>query len=43
MANASGKVLEKPQGKAAQKFIKEQLLACAKYSARCNLLEYLTQ
>ena len=41
MANASGKVLEKPQGKAAQKFTKEQLLACAKYGARKDIMDAL--
>ena len=41
MANASGKVLEKPQGKAAQKFTKEQFLACAKYSARKDIMDAL--
>ena len=41
MANASGKVLEKPQGKIVQKFTKEQLLACAKYSAMNDVIDSL--
>lgn len=41
MANASGKVSEKPQGKTVQKFTKEQLLACAKYSARKDIMDAL--
>ena len=41
MANASGKVLEKPHGKIVQKFTKEQLLACAKYSARKDVMDAL--
>ena len=41
MANASGKVLEKTQGKAAQNFTKEQLLACAKYGARKDIMDAL--
>lgn len=41
MANASGKALEKPQGKVTSKYTKDQLLACAKYSARKDVMDAL--
>lgn len=41
MPNVSGRALEKPQGKAVSKYTKEQLLACAKYSTRKDVMDAL--
>ena len=41
MPNVSGRALEKTQGKDVQKYTKEQLLACTKYSARKDVMDAL--